>query len=215
VDPWRVQLAKFGANLDFLESISPNPAQVQETDGINLLFVGVDWQRKNGIFALAVARSMSEAGLATRLHVVGCKPDIRAMDHKLVVRHGFLNKRDTHQANTLKNLYQNAHFFILPSLAECYGIAFAEAFAFGLPAIAISTGGVAAAISDRSNGFLLDPSASPDACASLLIETLADQQKYAQMRSNARNSYLQDLNWSHALKTVLEHVECIVCGPSR
>lgn len=207
VDPLRVQLVKFGANLDFLESISPETVQIQESDGINLLFVGVDWQRKNGDFALAVARCMNEAGVATRLHIVGCNPGIRAIDHEIVVHHGFLNKQDKDQANTLKNLYQNAHFFILPSLAECCAVAFAEAFAFGIPAIAVSTGGVAAAISDGINGFLLEPSDPPEVCATLLIETVTCHEKYAQLRSNAHRSYIQVLNWKHAIEPILQKVD--------
>jgi hypothetical protein len=57
-----------------------------------------------------------------------------------VILHGRLNKTDPGQYETFLSLYRDAHFFIMPSRQEAYGIVYCEAAAFGRPAIAAQTG---------------------------------------------------------------------------
>jgi glycosyltransferase involved in cell wall biosynthesis len=56
----------------------------------------------------------------------------------------------------LSQLYNKADVFILPSLAESFGIVFAEAMACGLPVIGGRTGGVPDLVKE-DNGILVNP----------------------------------------------------------
>lgn len=56
----------------------------------------------------------------------------------------------------LPKLYNNADIFILPSLAESFGLVFAEAMACGLPIIGAKTGGIVDLVL-KENGILVEP----------------------------------------------------------
>ena len=59
--------------------------------------------------------------------------------------------------------------FLLPSIAEGYGIAYMEASAFGMPQIGCKTQGVTTAVKDGISGNLLDLDAKPDAYAKIIV----------------------------------------------
>lgn len=45
------------------------------------------------------------------------------------------------------------NFLLLPTIAECAGIVFAEASGYGIPSITYDTGGVGTYVIDGINGF--------------------------------------------------------------
>ena len=45
-------------------------------------------------------------------------------------------------------MYKKAHFFIMPTKAECVGMSFIEAMSFALPIIGTDVGGVPEAVID-------------------------------------------------------------------
>ena len=158
VDPAKVHVVPFGANVhsdrnmrdieEFLEKKS--------TDICRLLFLGVDWHRKGGDIALAVAELLNQKGIRTELDIVGCNPprDLPAFARC----HGFISKKTEEGRNRLSGLMAGSHFLILPSRAECNAIVFAEASSFGLPSLSTRVGGISTAIHDGKNGqtFPLD-----------------------------------------------------------
>ncbi|WP_137463714.1 glycosyltransferase, partial [Escherichia coli] len=47
---------------------------------------------------------------------------------------------------------------LLPTIADCYGMVFCEAAAFGLPVVATDTGGVSSIVINERTGILIkDP----------------------------------------------------------
>ena len=70
--------------------------------------------------------------------------------------HGVLDKDNPEGARTLREMYERACFFLLPSRAECTPIVLAEAAAYGLPVVASATGGMAAMLREERSGYLVD-----------------------------------------------------------
>ncbi len=121
------------------------------------LFVGVDWERKNGPMLLrAFGRLRDEVPDAT-LDLVGGHPRV---DQPGVCGHGPLRLSDPADREKLAGLYQSATAFVMPSLHEPGGTVHTEAAAAGIPSIGSSSGGAATAIGDA--GFVVDPGSEED-----------------------------------------------------
>jgi glycosyltransferase involved in cell wall biosynthesis len=118
------------------------------------LFVGVEWERKNGDGVLrAFARLRREIPEA-RLDLVGRHPAVD--DHEHVTGHGVLALHDPEQQARLAALNARATVFVMPSHQEASALAYTEAGAGGLPSIGSRVGGSAELIGD--GGLVVDPS---------------------------------------------------------
>jgi glycosyltransferase involved in cell wall biosynthesis len=198
VDPRKVHVVPFGAIMTDAPSRDEVVAAIEGRDSgrCDLLFVGVDWDRKGGKVAVAAAEAMNRAGRRTELHVVGCVPPRRLPGFVRV--HGFISKRDPAGRQRLAALYARARFVIGPSSAEAYGLAFAEACCYGVPVLAADTGGVATIVREGLNGHLLPPGASGDAYARIALRLTEDPNEYRRLALGARWEYETRLNWDAA-----------------
>jgi glycosyltransferase involved in cell wall biosynthesis len=82
------------------------------------------------------------------LHLV-TRADVSARPGVEVHRHLTPNSPE------LRALYEQADVFVLPSLAECFGIATVEAMASGLPVVQSDRGGSADIVEHGTNGYLV------------------------------------------------------------
>lgn len=203
-DPEKVHVVPFGANLDSV----PSPAQLARAirsrtrRSCKLLFIGVDWFRKGGETALAVARELNDHGLPTELTIAGCNPFAPHPPPPFVRCEGFLSKRSKEGVRRLEQLLAESHFLIVPSLAECFGIVYCEANAYGVPCLARSVGGVPSIIRNGINGQLFDPAAPPEAYARLIEEQFHDFDRYLDLAFDSAHEYADRLNWEAAGKQV-------------
>ena len=116
------------------------------------LFVGLDWERKNGDRVVRAFSALRAEHPDATLDVVGGHPPIHAPG---VRTHGVLRKHDPADAARLAALFAGATCFVMPSLFEPAGIVFTEAAAAGLPSVAGSVGGSADLVGDA--GRVVDP----------------------------------------------------------
>jgi glycosyltransferase involved in cell wall biosynthesis len=204
VDYRKIKVVTFGANFNRLSS--DNELQrliaLRSSAVFKLLFVGVDWKRKGGDMAFAVASMLNERGLNTELHVVGCEPPSSLPD--FVKRHGFLSKKDPQQNERLTELFRTTNFFILPSEAECLGIVIAEASAFGLPSVTTNVGGLTSVVREGINGRTLDPKSFCVDCTNYILETISSKERYHQLCLSSMKEYNERLNWGSAVQSVVK-----------
>lgn len=204
-DPAKVHVIPYGANLEEV----PDAETVlwpRAADACRLFFVGVRWARKGGDIAVETLTRLRAMGVPAELTICGCVPPRRLRGTPGLHVIPFLNKNDPEQRKRLTELYLNSHFFLLPSRGECYGIAFCEANAFGLPAITANTGGVSSIVRDGENGFMLPPNARGAEYAALIAGIWRDQPRYAQLARSCRNAFDERLNWDawgHSLANLL------------
>ncbi len=93
----------------------------------------------------------------------------------------------------LTNEYANADAFILPSHFEGYGMAFAEALAFGLPVIAARAGAVPDLV--PADAGILIPPADENALASAITELLTNHHYRQQLQLGAQRAALTLPTW--------------------
>jgi len=167
-------MVPFGANLDHempLEEIKNNLSFKPMTP-IRLLFMGVNWERKGGGQALAVARELMKRGLKTELHIVGCEIPAyereSATNTSWIKHHGFISKSSAPERQKLNDLFLKSHFFILPTQADCAPVVFAEASSFGLPILTTDVGGITTQVVNGKNGFTFPSERAPNSYADVI-----------------------------------------------
>jgi glycosyltransferase involved in cell wall biosynthesis len=146
IPPERITVLPPGVDL---EEWRPEAAPRRQPDGhLRLLFVGGDFVRKGGDMLLNVLQG--ELGRACRLDIV-TRDQVPASGENVRVHRA--------EANTpeLRALYAQADLFVLPSRAECFGIAVIEAMAMNLPVVMSDVGGAADIVSEGETGWLIEP----------------------------------------------------------
>jgi glycosyltransferase involved in cell wall biosynthesis len=137
---------------------------------------------------------LNELGLESELTVCGCVPP-KNYNHPKMNVIPFINKNDKAQYQTFQQILLNSDFLLLPTRAECYGIVFCEASAYGLPVITTNTGGVSGAVKDGVNGFLLSVDADANEYAIKIMELFSNDEKYYSLVKSSRNLFEKKLNW--------------------
>lgn len=195
-DPARVRVIPFGSNLE----LEPGEAHVTHAirsrplERCELLFIGVNWERKGGPLAWEVARLLNAAGLPTRLTVVGCVPPPATAAPFLEVI-PFIEKNSPWGQRRLAQLLLRSHFLLVPSIAECFGIVYAEASAMGLPSLARDVGGVSDAVREGHNGFLFPAKAPAQTYVQRVLTWMDDREGYERLARSAYREYADRLNW--------------------
>ncbi len=202
IDPKKVKVVPFGANIECRRTLSDisRMAEGKNFDVCKLLFLGVDWLRKGGGQALAVAELLNQRGVKTELHIVGCNAP-RGLP-SFVKNHGFISKRSPAGLKALDRLFSESHFLILPSLADCVPVVFAEASSFGLPSLSTNVGGVSSAIQEGKNGWTFPLGASPGLYCDKIAGLMSCRESYRAMALTTFTEYTEKLNWQTASKRV-------------
>ena len=95
-----------------------------------------------------------------------------------------------------------SHFLILPSIAECAGVVFAEASSFGLPSIATNVGGITSMVADGKNGFTFELDETTDKYCDAIEKLMNSKIQYKELSKSTFSDYSTRLNWKVAGKEV-------------
>jgi glycosyltransferase involved in cell wall biosynthesis len=191
----KLSVAPLGANLSRVPSREEceNFLHRRGVGACRFLFLGKEWHRKGGDIAVTILSELERRGLSVELHIVGCKPE--GVLPRFVRSHGSLWKTEPHQAKQLEEIFQTSDFFILPTRAECFGMAICEAAAYGLPAVTTGTGGVPEVVSPEWS-IAQSPPVSIVEYADWVLAHYRDREAYARASLAARIAFEQRLNWS-------------------
>jgi glycosyltransferase involved in cell wall biosynthesis len=188
----KMTVAALGANIDTIPSAHEIKKEKNKT--CRLLFIGVEWERKGGQIALDAFYTLQKKGFPVHLTIIGCNPPVNIDDENVTII-PFINKHNEKEAAELYNIIRGSDFLLLPTRAECAGVVFCEASAFGVPSITTNTGGVGTYVQDGVNGFTLPLSAAAGEYAAKIQELFTDNEAYRQLCISSRKKYEADLNW--------------------
>jgi glycosyltransferase involved in cell wall biosynthesis len=128
------------------------------------LFVGREWERKNGPRVIRAFARLRADHPDAELHVVGGHPPV---DQPGVTGHGVLALGDPSARARLRELLRASTCFVMPSLFEPSAIAYVEAATAGLPSIGTRNGGSADLIG--TGGVVVDPMSEDAILAALRL----------------------------------------------
>lgn len=204
VNPNKVKVVPFGANIECNRTLYDIKQLIagRQHNECHLLFLGQEWTRKGGEMSLKVAGKLNSIGLKTFLHVVGLRNSSSLKFPDYVINHGFLSKTNTKENALIHQLFSLSHFFILPTIADCTPIVFAEANSYGLPCISTNVGGISTLIKNEINGKLFSILDSEEKYVQYILEKLNNRNAYEQLCYSSFNEYEQRLNWNVAGRSI-------------
>lgn len=190
VPKWKIKTIPFGPNMPIATAAKLPPA-----DCINLLFVSADWDLKNGDKVLDICDAMISGGVNVKLNTVG-NTAAHAINKSYVTDHGRLDKRREDHLRTLTELYQSAHFLLLPSRAEAFGIVLVEAQAFGVLPVASDVGGIPSAICSAARSLVMGAEATPEQYAAEIMRYASDPAEFSRLSGECRDWHSSTANWN-------------------
>jgi glycosyltransferase involved in cell wall biosynthesis len=190
IEPLKVHVFPLGANLT---QESPEIKNRDSGEPIHLLFLGVEWERKGGPFALKVFQELRDMEIPARLTIAGSNPSIHDKDVDIIP---FINKNENSGREKFHTLLSSADFLILPTRAECFGLVFCEASAYGILSLTFQTGGVSGAISEGNTGWLFSKDASPRQFAERIATTAKNPEKWLKQKKACQMYYKENFTWS-------------------
>ena len=133
----------------------------------NVLFVGLDWERKGGPQLVEAFREVQKVHPRARLTIVGPKIEVDLPNCRVLGELGL---------NELSQQFASASIFCVPTRLEPFGIVFVEAMLHRLPIVATTTGALPDMVKEGETGHLV-PAGDTQGLAEALIGLLGDARR--------------------------------------
>jgi glycosyltransferase involved in cell wall biosynthesis len=163
----------------------------------NILFVGIDWDRKGGPVLLEAFREVRRAHPTATLTIVGSTPKVSMPGCHVVGRVPLAE---------VARFYETASVFCLPTTVEPFGIVFLEAFAYGLPIIATNIGAIPDFVEQGRSGYMVDCNDAAQ-LAYRLNELLADPARSAAFGIRGRAFVGDRYTWQATAERLAVHIK--------
>lgn len=202
--PWTARSIRedYGQPADKVFSVGLGANHVVETSGTKdwsvprFLFVGKDWEDKNGPVLLEAFERYYETHPEAHLDLVGHHPDV---EHPGITGHGFLRLNEEGPRATMARLYGQATCLVVPTTFEPAGIVHVEAAAAGVPSIGSGLGGAGDMIGP--SGVTVIPGDVDDLVAKL--ELMSDPETARRM-GEAGKARAHLFTWEKVARRILQ-----------
>ncbi|WP_172805281.1 glycosyltransferase family 4 protein [Aquiflexum balticum] len=189
----KVKCVYAGSNISYSDIFYP----LDRYSNKNILFVGVDWERKGGPELFEAFKLVYQKHPDVKLDIVGCSPEIQ---HPNVKIWGKL------PLDQVKKHYETASIFCMPSKREPFGIVYLEAMAYKLPIVGLNIGALPDFVEEGKNGFLLDYK-DIQGMASQLIYLLDNPKLCKKMGEYGYLKMEKQYQWKKSVTSIREFIE--------
>lgn len=196
------KIVKTGYGID-LNSINDIPKDAY--DGRTVLFVGFDFERKGGPVLLEAFHQVRGKIPDAKLVIIGPSKQMYHIEQEGVEFLGPVNDK-----NILRQYFQKASMFVMPSLCEPFGFVFLEAMAHQLPCIGSTVDAMPEVIEDGVSGYLVDP-LDANMLADKMCDVLCDQEKMRRMGQNAFVRAKDFYTWEQVGRTIDHSLSKVIC----
>ncbi len=211
-NPSKIFIVPFGANLDYTPDSNEAKDIIKKREihtHVNLLFLGVDWERKGGKYALEVTDTLNKSGIPAKLHIAGIKHLPPNLNRHYIINHGYISKATEAGQKKLSSIIADSHFLILPSMADCTPVSFSEANAFGVPCLVSDVGGHKSIIENGVNGMVNQHANFVENSVSYIQKLRGSDNDYQQLCFNSYEKYRTELNWKTTGEKISKLIESI------
>lgn len=176
-----------------VEEIDP---QIERYKNKNILFVGIDWERKGGPELVSAFSKILEKHPDAKLTIIGANPEISLLNCNV------LGKIPVEQVN---EYYKSASLFCMPTKREPFGLVFIEAMLYKLPVVATNIGAIPDFISNDENGYLVN-SGDIESIAGSIINLFNDPEKCMRFGLEGYNRAIEKYTWEMVGKRMRDHI---------
>lgn len=168
------------------ENIDISKVDMSKKTGNKFLFVGKDFERKNGPLVVEAFKKLRSGNKSYELYIAGIKKDNIKGDgiHNL----GLLS------FDQLIKYFNLCDVFVMPSLFEAYGLVFNEALSFGLPCIGYNAYEMPYLIDDEIDGYLLKTNDANE-LAILMKKAIENKEMINYVKTN-NEQYIKRCSWN-------------------
>ncbi|WP_099824032.1 glycosyltransferase family 4 protein [Oceaniglobus indicus] len=181
----------------------PSPDDTGRYARKNILFVGVDWDRKGGPVLIKAFRRLRDRHPDARLTLVGDVPDLGDIPG--------VDVRGRVPLEDLPAIYGAASIFCMPTRLEPFGNVFVEAMWQHLPVVATRVGALPDIVEDGLNGFLVTPE-DDAALADRLCALLDDPARCAAFGAAGRARAEARYDWPLVAGRIRKRIEAEIAG---
>jgi len=210
--PEKIKRLPFGSNLPGLRTIDDILILLQQRclyKNKNFLFIGVDWKRKGAAIAIDTISKLREAGIAATLTIVGPAVPTGLQLPGFVEYYPFISKVEAWGRNKLDELFRTAHFFLLPTEADCTPVVFSEAASYGLPVITTPVGGCRSVVIDEVTGFCIEKETFAEDAVRKLLLLCQNKEKYEAFCLRSFEHYEKELDWKVITQKIKQHLRLL------
>lgn len=185
------------------------PIESYKSGPFNILFSGVEWERKNGDIAIQTVQLLREKNIDAHIYIAGIRnlPEYcKSLSYVHYV--GFLNKNTKDGYQKYLNLFHTCHIMLVPTKAECAGVVFCEASAFGMPSYTYRTGGIPNYVVDGINGRTIELSTGAERFAQIIYDDITNH-RMEELRNGALRISKEKLSWeawSRHFRTIIDKI---------
>jgi glycosyltransferase involved in cell wall biosynthesis len=181
-EPSQVECVYAGTNVRFPKTVAANDSRYSAK---NILFVGVDWERKGGPQLVEAFKRVLQIYPEATLTIVGCSPTLDEKNVQVVGRVPLAE---------VSKYYQAASVFCLPTRLEPFGIVFLEAFAHKLPVVATRIGAIPDFVAEGESGYLVEDG-DVAALSQRLASLIGDPERCKAFGETGRNLVQDRYTW--------------------
>jgi glycosyltransferase involved in cell wall biosynthesis len=193
INPQKVKCVYAGCNIP----VSPlNMSKSPKYSNKNILFVGLDWQRKGGPQLIQAFYKVLEKHPDATLTIVGASPRLNIPNCSVIGKVPL---------SEVAKYYEQASVFCLPTTLEPFGIVFLEAMTHKIPIVATNIGAIPEFIIDGESGYLIPPN-NVKLLAERLIDLLDDPNKCQSFGDKGYKLASSKYSWENTSMLMYEHI---------
>lgn len=162
----------------------------------NILFVGVEWERKGGPILLKAFANILKSHPDASLTIVGCNPKNITLPNCRVI--GKIPIAE------ISKFYDSASIFCLPTIREPFGVVFIEAMNYALPIISNNIGCLPDLVVNDFNGYLINNNINDYTEA--ICKLLSNPDKCREMGENGYQYSQSNFTWEVVGKRIKQKI---------
>jgi glycosyltransferase involved in cell wall biosynthesis len=190
-------------------AIAPPPDDTWDGASHRLITMAMDFHQKGGDLVFGAYQILKRRFPSLTWHIVGGSPDFAWERREGIVYEGYLRPDRPAELVRLQALLSSAFLLLHPTREDTSPLVITEAAYFGCPTISVNRFAIPELVLNGVTGLLLEHP-TPGALANSVTELLENEQRYRDMRRNAREHALRNSDWDRVGRLISDRIaDCL------